>query len=43
VSAFGYEGKRVLVIGGATGMGAAAAKTVADLGAEVVVMEVAEV
>jgi NAD(P)-dependent dehydrogenase (short-subunit alcohol dehydrogenase family) len=43
VSAFSYEGKRVLVIGGATGMGAAAAKTVADLGAAVVVMDVAEV
>lgn len=36
---FGYNGKRVLVVGGATGMGAAAAKAAADLGAEVVVMD----
>jgi NAD(P)-dependent dehydrogenase (short-subunit alcohol dehydrogenase family) len=43
VSACGDDGKRVLVIGGATGMGAAAAATVADLGAEVVVMDVADV
>lgn len=38
-----YDGKRVLVIGGATGMGAAAARIVADLGADVVVMDVADV
>jgi NAD(P)-dependent dehydrogenase (short-subunit alcohol dehydrogenase family) len=37
--AFGYDGKRVLVVGGATGMGAAAAQAVADLGAEVVLMD----
>lgn len=37
--AFRYDGKRVLVVGGATGMGAAAATTVAALGAEVVVMD----
>lgn len=43
MSEFGYDGKRVLVIGGATGMGAAAAKTVSELGAEVVVMDVADV
>lgn len=43
MSAFGYDGKRVLVIGGATGMGAAAAQTVSALGAEVVVMDVADV
>jgi NAD(P)-dependent dehydrogenase (short-subunit alcohol dehydrogenase family) len=43
VNAFGYEDKRVLVIGGATGMGAAAAKIVSGLGAEVVVMDVADV
>lgn len=36
---FRYDGKRVLVVGGATGMGAAAAKAVAELGAEVVVMD----
>ena len=36
---FRYDGKRVLVVGGATGMGAAAARQVASLGAEVVVMD----
>ncbi|GAA3226716.1 SDR family oxidoreductase [Actinocorallia longicatena] len=40
---FGYTGKRVLVVGGATGMGAAAARAAADLGAEVVVMDRAPV
>jgi NAD(P)-dependent dehydrogenase (short-subunit alcohol dehydrogenase family) len=40
---FRYDGKRVLVVGGATGMGAAAARLAADLGAEVVVMDVADV
>jgi NAD(P)-dependent dehydrogenase (short-subunit alcohol dehydrogenase family) len=40
--AFGYHGKRALVVGGATGMGAAAAQLVQDAGAEVVVMDVAE-
>lgn len=40
---FAYTGKRVLVVGGATGMGAAAAQTVAALGAEVIVMDVADV
>jgi NAD(P)-dependent dehydrogenase (short-subunit alcohol dehydrogenase family) len=40
---FRYDGKRVLVVGGATGMGAAAAKTVAALGAEVIVMDHAPV
>ncbi|HEY4332694.1 MAG TPA: SDR family oxidoreductase [Ilumatobacteraceae bacterium] len=40
---FGYEGQRVLVVGGATGMGAAAAKTVAELGGEVIVMDFAPV
>jgi NAD(P)-dependent dehydrogenase (short-subunit alcohol dehydrogenase family) len=43
VAAFDYEGRRVLVIGGASGMGAAAARTVSALGAEVVVMDVAGV
>ena len=37
--AFRYDGKRVLVVGGATGMGAAAARQVASLGADVVVMD----
>ena len=41
--AFRYDGKRVLVVGGATGMGAAAAELALDAGAEVVVMDVAEV
>jgi NAD(P)-dependent dehydrogenase (short-subunit alcohol dehydrogenase family) len=38
-----FDGKRALVVGGATGMGAAAAALVQDLGAEVVVMDYAEV
>jgi len=41
--AFRYDGKRVLVVGGATGMGAAAAELAQDAGAEVVVMDFAEV
>jgi NAD(P)-dependent dehydrogenase (short-subunit alcohol dehydrogenase family) len=41
--AFRYDGKRVLVVGGATGMGAAAAQLVQDAGADVVVMDFAEV
>jgi NAD(P)-dependent dehydrogenase (short-subunit alcohol dehydrogenase family) len=41
--AFRYDGKRALVVGGATGMGAAAAKTVAGLGGEVVVLDFAPV
>src|SRR3954449_3560775 len=41
--AFGYQGKRAVVVGGATGMGAAAAALVKDAGAEVVVMDRAEV
>jgi NAD(P)-dependent dehydrogenase (short-subunit alcohol dehydrogenase family) len=41
--AFAYQGKRVLVVGGATGMGAAVAQLVKDAGAEVVVMDRAEV
>lgn len=43
IDRFGYDGKRVLVVGGATGMGAAAARTVGALGAEVVVMDHAPV
>jgi NAD(P)-dependent dehydrogenase (short-subunit alcohol dehydrogenase family) len=39
--AFGYKGKRVLVVGGATGMGAATAQLVQDAGAEVIVMDIA--
>ena len=41
--AFRYDGKRVLVVGGATGMGAATAELALDAGAEVVVMDYAEV
>jgi NAD(P)-dependent dehydrogenase (short-subunit alcohol dehydrogenase family) len=41
--AFRYDGKRVLVVGGASGMGAAAAELVQDAGAEVIVMDFAEV
>jgi len=41
--AFRFDGKRVLVVGGATGMGAAAAELALDAGAEVVVMDFAEV
>jgi len=40
--AFSYKGKRVLVVGGATGMGAATAQLAQDGGAEVVVMDIAE-
>ena len=41
--AFRYDGKRALVVGGATGMGAATAELVRDAGAEVVVMDYADV
>ncbi|HZU78537.1 MAG TPA: SDR family oxidoreductase [Acidimicrobiales bacterium] len=40
--AFSYKGKRALVVGGATGMGAATAELVQDAGAEVIVMDIAE-
>lgn len=40
---FRYDGKRALVVGGATGMGAAAAQTVQALGGRVVVMDHAPV
>src|SRR6478735_6168339 len=40
---FRYDGKRALVVGGATGMGAATAKLVQQLGSEVVVMDFAPV
>lgn len=42
-NAFRYDGKRVLVVGGATGMGAAVAQLAQDAGAEVVVMDFAKV
>jgi NAD(P)-dependent dehydrogenase (short-subunit alcohol dehydrogenase family) len=41
--AFRYQGKRALVVGGATGMGASVAEVVLDAGAEVVVMDYADV
>ena len=41
--AFRFDGKRVLVVGGATGMGAAAAELALDAGGEVVVMDFAPV
>jgi NAD(P)-dependent dehydrogenase (short-subunit alcohol dehydrogenase family) len=41
--AFRYDGKRALVVGGATGMGAAAAELLQSAGADVVVMDYAEV
>jgi NAD(P)-dependent dehydrogenase (short-subunit alcohol dehydrogenase family) len=41
--AFRYDGKRALVVGGATGMGAAAAEVLQSAGADVVVMDYAEV
>jgi NAD(P)-dependent dehydrogenase (short-subunit alcohol dehydrogenase family) len=41
--AFSYNGKRAVVVGGATGMGAAVAEVVKDAGAEVVVMDRAEI
>ena len=40
---FRYDGKRAVVVGGATGMGAAVAKAVAGLGGEVIVLDVAPV
>lgn len=40
---FRYDGKRALVVGGATGMGAATAELVRDLGADVVVMDFAPI
>jgi NAD(P)-dependent dehydrogenase (short-subunit alcohol dehydrogenase family) len=42
-SAFRYDGKRALVVGGATGMGAATAELVKQLGGEVVVMDFADI
>ena len=41
--AFRYDGRRALVVGGASGMGAATAALVQDAGADVVVMDFADV
>lgn len=38
-----FDGKRAVVVGGATGMGAATAELVRDLGGEVVVLDFAEI
>jgi len=43
IDLFKYDGKRALIIGGATGMGAATARRVTELGGEVVVMDVADI
>jgi NAD(P)-dependent dehydrogenase (short-subunit alcohol dehydrogenase family) len=43
IEKFGYEGKRVLVVGGASGMGAAIARLVSELGGEVHVADVADI
>jgi NAD(P)-dependent dehydrogenase (short-subunit alcohol dehydrogenase family) len=43
VEAFRFDGKRALVVGGATGMGAAAAEILLNLGAEVAIMDYAEI
>jgi len=39
IDQFRYDGKRAVVVGGATGMGAATADLLIDLGAEVVIMD----
>src|SRR3954451_19966735 len=41
--AFRYDGKRALVVGGASGMGAATAELLLSAGAEVVVMDYADI
>jgi NAD(P)-dependent dehydrogenase (short-subunit alcohol dehydrogenase family) len=43
IESFRYEGKSALVIGGASGMGAATAQLVSELGGTVTVMDVADV
>jgi NAD(P)-dependent dehydrogenase (short-subunit alcohol dehydrogenase family) len=43
IEKFRYDGKRVFVVGGASGMGAAIAKLVSELGGEVHVADVADV
>jgi NAD(P)-dependent dehydrogenase (short-subunit alcohol dehydrogenase family) len=43
IDKFGYSGKRVLVVGGASGMGAAAASLAQQMGADVMVMDFAPI
>jgi NAD(P)-dependent dehydrogenase (short-subunit alcohol dehydrogenase family) len=43
IDAFRFDGRRALVVGGATGMGAAAAALLVDLGADLTVMDFADV
>ena len=43
IEAFDYKEKRTLVVGGSSGMGAATARLLAELGAEVVVADYAPV
>ena len=43
VEQFRYDGKRAVIVGGATGMGAAAAHLLADLGAQVVALDVQDI
>ncbi len=43
IEQFRYDGKRAVIVGGATGMGAATATLLADLGAELVVLDVQDV
>jgi NAD(P)-dependent dehydrogenase (short-subunit alcohol dehydrogenase family) len=43
IEQFRYDGKRALVVGGATGMGAAAAQTAGGLGTEVIIMDYAPI
>src|SRR5262245_57411414 len=43
IELYGYDGKRALVVGGATGMGQATARLCGDLGADVIVADCAPV
>ena len=43
VDQFRFDGRRAVVVGGATGMGAATARMLADLGAEVVALDVQDI
>ncbi|MGX7680243.1 SDR family oxidoreductase [Jatrophihabitans sp. DSM 45814] len=43
IDAFRFDGKRALVVGGASGMGAAAAAIIRDLGAEVIVFDLQDI